>query len=429
MAKATEEDLPEAEEKIINEEYKIWKKNAPFLYDLVMTHALEWPSLTVHWLPDKKIQSNKEFSVQRLVLGTHTSDAEQNYLMIAKVHLPIEDANIDPRKYDDQKGEVGGFGAVSEKIEIEQRINISSEVNRARAMPQNPTIIAVRSASSDVYIFDYTRFPSKPPADGKCLPTATLKGHKKEGYGIDWNPKREGFLLSGSDDETVRLWDVHAAKAGETIDKDKEEQQQTTVFKGHTSVVEDVAWHCSHADFFASVGDDKKLMVWDIRTPGTPQFSVDAHTKEVNCVAFNPFCEFLLATGSADKTVALWDMRNLNSRLHTFVTHTDEVFQVQWSPHHETVLASCGSDRRVNVWDLSRIGDEQTSEDAEDGPPELLFIHGGHTSKISDFSWNHNEPWVLSSVAEDNIIQVWQMAENIYNDDDTDDAQAHEDLE
>lgn len=40
------------EERIINEEYKIWKKNTPFLYDLVMTHALEWPSLTVQWLPD-----------------------------------------------------------------------------------------------------------------------------------------------------------------------------------------------------------------------------------------------------------------------------------------------------------------------------------------------------------------------------------------
>ena len=40
-----------AEERVINEEYKIWKKNTPFLYDLVMTHALEWPSLTVQWLP------------------------------------------------------------------------------------------------------------------------------------------------------------------------------------------------------------------------------------------------------------------------------------------------------------------------------------------------------------------------------------------
>lgn len=34
-----------------------------------------------------------------------------------------------------------------------------------------------------------------------------------------------------------------------------------------------------------------------------------------------------------------------------------------------------------------------------------------------DFSWNPNEPWVICSVSEDNIMQVWQMAENIYNDD------------
>lgn len=42
-----------------------------------------------------------------------------------------------------------------------------------------------------------------------------------------------------------------------------------------------------------------------------------------------------------------------------------------------------GTDRRLHVWDLSKIGEEQTAEDAEDGPPELLFIHGGHTAKIS----------------------------------------------
>ena len=56
---------------------------------------------------------------------------------------------------------------------------------------------------------------------------------------------------------------------------------------------------------------------------------------------------------------------------------------MQWSPHNETILASSGTDRRLHVWDLSKIGEEQTAEDAEDGPPELLFIHGGHTAKIS----------------------------------------------
>ena len=48
----------------------------------------------------------------------------------------------------------------------------------------------------------------------------------------------------------------------------------------------------------------------------------------------------------------------------------------------------------------------QAPEDAEDGPPELLFIHGGHTSKVSDFSWNVSDDWVVASVAEDNILQA-----------------------
>lgn len=47
-----EEDPAIVQEKCVNEEYKIWKKNAPYLYDLVVTHAFEWPTLTVQWFPD-----------------------------------------------------------------------------------------------------------------------------------------------------------------------------------------------------------------------------------------------------------------------------------------------------------------------------------------------------------------------------------------
>ena len=200
-----------------------------------------------------------------------------------------------------------------------------------------------------------------------------------------------------------------------------------------------MAWHLLHESLFGSVADDQKLMIWDTRSSVTnrPSHTVDAHTAEVNCLSFNPYSEFILATGSADKTVALWDLRNLKLKLHSFESHKDEIFQViyfefsradlfnvkqtlspqvQWSPHNETILASSGTDRRLHVWDLSKIGEEQSAEDAEDGPPELLFIHGGHTAKISDFSWNPNDPWVICSVSEDNIMQVWQMAENIYND-------------
>lgn len=46
----------------------------------------------------------------------------------------------------------------------------------------------------------------------------------------------------------------------------------------------------------------------------------------------------------------------------------------------------------------------------------MQFVHGGHTSKVSDFSWSPTDEWTLASVAEDNILQVFTVAENIYYD-------------
>jgi len=106
---------------------------------------------------------------------------------------------------------------------------------------------------------------------------------------------------------------------------------------------------------------------------------------------------------------------DVNRKLHTLSGHIDQVYQIEWAPHNESVLASCSADRRVGIWDLSRIGMEQTVEDAEDGPPELLFLHGGHTSKVSDFSWSRKSEWTMASVSEDNVLQVWNMAEEIYD--------------
>eukprot|EP00164_Ancoracysta_twista_P004124 GFYU01005539.1.p1 GENE.GFYU01005539.1~~GFYU01005539.1.p1 ORF type:complete len:429 (+),score=122.99 GFYU01005539.1:23-1288(+) len=409
-------NMNEEDEQLVNEEYKIWKKNTPFLYDMVMTYALEWPSLTCEWLPQKTTPDGADYSSQKLILGTHTSEEEQNYLMLADIRMPLPEAEVDARKYDDETGDAGGFGGPGSgvKIDITLRINHDGEVNRARHMPQNPTIIATKSPSADVLVFDYTKHDTKPNPGGACKPDVRLRGHSREGYGLSWSPHTQGLLLSGSDDHKICMWDLNAASKGnQTLDA-------TNTYQVHTGVVEDVAWHLHHDTLFGSVGDDHKLLMWDTRSNNNNRAShiIEAHTAEVNCLSFNPYSEFILVTGSADKTLALWDIRNLKLKLHSFESHNDEVFQVNWAPFNETVFASCGQDRRVHIWDISKIGEEQAAEDAEDGPPELLFIHGGHTAKISDFSWNPNDPWVISSVAEDNVMQVWQMAENIYNDDD-----------
>ena len=54
--------------------------------------------------------------------------------MIAEVELPLEDTELDNRQYDEEKGEVGGFGTPHGKVHIKQQINHDGEVNRARSV-------------------------------------------------------------------------------------------------------------------------------------------------------------------------------------------------------------------------------------------------------------------------------------------------------
>lgn len=104
------------------------------------------------------------------------------------------------------------------QVQIIQQINHDGEVNRARYMPQNPFIIATKTVSAEVYVFDYSKHPSKPPLDGACSPDLRLRGHNTEGYGLSWSKFKQGHLLSGSDDAQICLWDINANPKNKTLD-------------------------------------------------------------------------------------------------------------------------------------------------------------------------------------------------------------------
>lgn len=107
---------------------------------------------------------------------------------------------------------------VSLQVQIILQINHDGEVNRARHMPQNPFIIATKTVSAEVYVFDYSKHPSKPPADGACNPELRLRGHSTEGYGLSWSHFKHGHLLSGSDDAQICLWDVNATPKNKALE-------------------------------------------------------------------------------------------------------------------------------------------------------------------------------------------------------------------
>jgi len=395
----------QAEDKQKAEEYKIWRKNTPFLYDTVVTHSLEWPSLTVQWMPEYTLRDISE--AHRLVLGTHTSGSEPNYLLVTDVQLPNPEAEIDSRNYNAEKEEVGGYGGSLSKIEEKIKMTHEGEVNRARVCPHNSFLIATKSpVGGSVYVYDYSKHSSSPPPEPR--PNHVCLGHTAEGYGLSWSPLNKLHLLSGSDDARICLWDMN--NAGPQV-------SAVNTWTGHSSVVEDVDWHRFSPHLFGSVGDDRCFCLWDTRKANenvAAQVVEDAHQGDINCLEFNPHNQYLVATGGSDNKANVWDIRNLKECFHSLESHTKGVYQACWSPHSEFCLATGSADTRIMCWDMSRIGEEQTKEQSEAGPPELIFIHGGHTAKISDFSWNVHKPWTFASVAEDNILQVWQMTEIHY---------------
>ena len=133
------------------------------------------------------------------------------------------------------------------------------------------------------------------------------------------------------------------------------------------------------------------------------------HTRPVTSVAVNSDGTRLVSA-SLDGRVLVWDARQAAAPVQRLCGHRGAVLQVACSEGVAGAVASTAADRRVLVWDPARAGRPQTPAERAEGPPELLFVHGGHTALVADLAWNPHDPLTLASVARDNILQLWQPA-------------------
>eukprot|EP00921_Rhytidocystis_pertsovi_P020285 GHVQ01032229.1.p1 GENE.GHVQ01032229.1~~GHVQ01032229.1.p1 ORF type:complete len:456 (-),score=68.58 GHVQ01032229.1:577-1944(-) len=413
----------------IREEHRIWKFNTLVLYDLVMSHTLLWPSLTVEWVKGLLPHGGGEAG-QRLIVGTHTSGKEQNYLMVLEVGLPVGQAS-ESLSYEDRTDYSGfKFGVEgSRKFNVVRLIPHDGEINRASHMPQHPTKIATRSVSGNVLLFDSDKYGNEAvKGTVDATPDIVMTGHSLEGWGMSWNKSREGYITTVADDGKICVWDINGK-----VDSNRH-MDTLTSFTGHARPAQDVCWQEGSGDVIMSVGDDGKLMIWDIRENcrTKPVSQVQGSNLELNAVSNNAFNNDVIVTGGADQEIDLWQLRKLTKPAHRMACHKAAIVRLHFTGYSDKLLASASSDRFIAVWDIDRIGMEQTPEDAEDGPPELVFTHGGHTAPVSDFSWNPEDPyrWMIASVAEDNVLQIWQPSKTTFQDEyELDDAEPEDDEE
>ena len=164
----------------------------------------------------------------------------------------------------------------------------------------------------------------------------SLVGHASEVTSVMFSPDGK-TLASGSNDKTIKLWDV---KTG--IEK--------MSLVGHSSEVTSVMFS-PDGKTLASGGNDKTIKLWDVYS-GKEKHELIGHLRSVNSVLFSPDGR-LLASSDDDTIIKLWDVAT-GTEIANFVTgHLSSFIRVAFSPCGK-ILASCGGfqDSSIKLWYL-----------------------------------------------------------------------------
>ncbi|KXJ08864.1 Lissencephaly-1-like, partial [Exaiptasia diaphana] len=101
------------------------------------------------------------------------------------------------------------------------------------------------------------------------------------------------FLVSGSRDKSIKIWDISAGVCLVTL-------------VGHDNWVRGVMFHPG-GKYIISCSDDKTLRIWDYKNKRCAKTLV-AHEHFVTCIDFHKSSPFVI-TGSVDMTAKVWECR------------------------------------------------------------------------------------------------------------------------
>lgn len=73
---------------IINQEYKLWKKQAQNYYDFLLMHSVDWPTYTFQWLPEFEVK--EDYTSYYALIASSSTDPEQCQLQKIRVDYPCE---------------------------------------------------------------------------------------------------------------------------------------------------------------------------------------------------------------------------------------------------------------------------------------------------------------------------------------------------
>lgn len=202
----------------------------------------------------------------------------------------------------------------------------------AAALTQDGKMLAVagNSGAADkhgaIYLIPY-------PSFGQL--SRVLRGHGGNITSLDFSSDGK-YLVSGSNDNTARIWDAATGKPLRTL-------------SGHTAQVKGAVFS-PDGKRVATVSFDKTARIWNVAS-GKTEATLTGHTAEVQCVAWSPDGKTLL-TGSRDKSLGVWEASGkLRTRYQNLAA---DPLSLAFTPDSRQVLVTWfGGDDRASILDVA----------------------------------------------------------------------------
>lgn len=196
------------------------------------------------------------------------------------------------------------------------------------------------------------------------------QGHEKAVTSVVFSPSGK-WVVSGSLDGTVRIWDV---KSGVV----------KSVIRAHTGEVYSVSISVDER-FIASASFDQRVLISNLIDGKTAQIFSDFNGWCQN-VVFSPDGK-QIAVSTTDGRITVWNIEN--GKKTQSITAPSWQMALAWSPDGKYLASSLGS---VTIWDVTT--------------GQIVKTLRGHTYNISSLSYSPNGKF-LASASLDKTVKIW----------------------